>query len=90
MELQGEDPITTPREGMLGDLVTNTLPGKTAAEIEDVLGPSVETDYFASSDQDFIYYMGPERSSCIQIDSEWLLIRVGKDGRFERYSVGND
>jgi hypothetical protein len=44
----------------------------------------------AISDWDLIYYMGPERSGFIQIDSEWLLVWVGKDGEFARYFVGND
>jgi hypothetical protein len=87
--LDTEELIST-REMMLEDLLVNVLPGKTAAEIEALLGPSVDTEYFSSMDKDFIYYMGPERSSFMAIDSEWLLIWVGEDGRFARYSIVND
>jgi len=82
--------LISTREMMLADLVANVLPGKTAAEIEALLGPTQDTEYFASMDKEFIYYMGPERSSFIAIDSEWLLIWVGEDGRFARYSIVND
>ncbi len=84
--------LISTREMMLADLVANVLPGKTAAEIEALLGPTLDTEYFASMDKDYIYYMGPERSgsSFMAIDSEWLLIWVGEDGRFARYSIVND
>ncbi len=75
---------------MLEDLVVNMLPGKTKDEIEDLLGPSIDTNYFSSVEKDFIYYMGPERKSFMAIDSEWLLIWVGENGIFERYSIAND
>jgi hypothetical protein len=54
---------------MLEDLVFNVLPGKSRVEIEVLLGPSLETNYFSSVDKDLIYYMGPQRDSFMGIDS---------------------
>jgi len=78
------------REKMLKDLVENVLPGKTKDEIEKILGKSLETTYFASMDKDLIYYMGPERGSFINIDSEWLLIWLDESGRYKKYKLMND
>ena len=78
------------REQMLKDVVENVLPGKTKQEIENALGPSLETDYFKSVDKDLIYCLGPERDGFFNIDSEWLLIWLDKDGKFERYMIVND
>ena len=85
-----ESSLISDRERMLKDLVTNFLPGKNRAEIEEILGPSLETNYFSSINKDFIYYMGPERDSIFVIDSEWLLIWLGENGEFERYDLYND
>ncbi len=79
------------RQEMIKDLVENVLPGKTKEEIAVLLGPSVQTGYFSSkADRDFIYTTGPERTSIFAIDSEWLLIWVGEDGRFARYELLTD
>jgi len=58
---------------MLVDVVKNILPGRTRAEIEEILGPSLETSYFKSTGRDLIYGLGPQRDSYFSIDSEWLL-----------------
>lgn len=79
----------TPRQKMLGDAVA-ALPGKTQSEIEALLGPSLETPYFASTGRDMIYVLGPERSSYFRIDSEWLLIWLDDNGRFLRYTIATD
>ncbi len=84
----GNGPST--REKMLKDLVKNVLPGKSRTEIETLLGPSLETDYFQSIDKDLIYYMGPERDNYMALDSEWLLIWLDENGIFQRYKIVND
>lgn len=78
------------REQMLKDVVGNILPGKNKKEIEKLLGPSLQTDYFKSIDKDLIYYLGPERDGIMNIDSEWLLIWLDENGQFKRYKIVND
>jgi hypothetical protein len=78
------------RERMLGDLIENVLPGKSREEIEQLLGPSLETPYFQSVDKHLIYYMGRQRGSGINIDSEWLLIWLNEEEIFERHAIYND
>jgi hypothetical protein len=78
------------REMMLSDLIENILPGKNKVEIEKILGPSLKTSYFAGVDKDLIYYLGPERDKFINIDSEWLLLWLDKEGKFKRYKIYND
>jgi len=80
----------TPRQKMLGSVVERLEPSLRRGEIEALLGPSLETPYFASLDRDFIYILGPERDSFFGIDSEWLLIWLDESGRFERYAIHND
>jgi len=75
---------------MLKDIVENILPGNNKQEIENLLGPSLGTSYFSSLNKDLIYYLGPERDGLFNIDSEWLLIWLDKDGKFERYMIAND
>jgi len=78
------------RQKMLADVVKSVLPGRTRVELEQILGPSLETSYFKSSGRDLIYVLGPQRDSYFVIDSEWLLIWLDKDGRIERYAIAND
>ena len=78
------------REEMLHDLVTRILPGKTRAEIGDLLGSSLVTPYFRSINKDLIYYLGPERGSAANIDSEWLLIWLYSAGRYRHYRIAID
>jgi hypothetical protein len=80
----------TPRQKMLADVTTTILPGRTRAELEVLLGPSLDTGYFKSTGRDLIYVLGPQRDSWFAIDSEWLLVWLDKDGRFQRYAVVND
>src|SRR5882672_1827722 len=72
----------TPRQKMLADVVRNILPRRTRAELEEVLGPSLDTSYFRSSGRDLIYLLGSQRNSYFTIDSEWLLVWLDKGGRF--------
>jgi len=78
------------RQKMLGDLVSNVLPGKSQDEIIDLLGPSFKTSYFASLEYDLIYPTGAQRDSYFRIDSEWLLIWCDHTGRFERFAIVSD
>lgn len=84
------DGDVTVRQKMLGDLVKNLLPGRTRAELEAILGPSLDTPYFKESGSDLIYVLGPQRDSFFPIDSEWLLIWVDSSERFERYAIYTD
>lgn len=78
------------RQKMLGDVVSNVLPGRDRRQLEEMLGPSLDTPYFASSGRDLIYLLGRERDSMFGVDSEWLLIWLDGSGRFERYQVWTD
>ena len=80
----------TPRQKMLADIASSVLPGRGRAELENVLGPSLETPYFKSTGRDLIYMLGPQRDSYFTMDSEWLLIWLDKNGRFERYAIATD
>jgi hypothetical protein len=81
--------ITT-RQKMLGSVVRRLTPSQSRAEIEGLLGPSLQTRYFQSSGRDLIYRTGMQRDSLLGIDSEWLLIWLDDDGRFERYAIYTD
>jgi hypothetical protein len=80
----------TPRQKMLGSLVKRLGRGQDRAGLELLLGPSLETRYFASTGRDLIYVLGPERDSFFAIDSEWLLIWLDDSGHFERYEIRTD
>jgi len=80
----------TPRQTMLGDVVTHVLPGRSRQDIEKSLGPTPESPYFRSTGRDLIYLLGPERDSFHRIDSEWLLIWLDGSGRFQRYEIRKD
>lgn len=80
----------TPRQKMLKDVVENVLPGKTREQIEQALGPSLDTPYFQSTGRDLIYRLGLERDLLFAIDSEWLLIWLDDSGNFSRYEVATD
>ena len=72
----GAEPV---RLRMVDDLLARRLiDGKTRAEVIALLGPPPETSYFRQ--YDLVYWLGPERS-IFGIDSEWLGIRFGVDGR---------
>ena len=66
---------------------SGTLDGLTRSQVVSLLGlPSTE-GYFAS--WDLVYWLGPERG-LIRIDSEWLVIRLGPDGRVSDYRIARD
>ena len=80
----------TIRQKMLGDVVKNVLPGRDRLGLEDLLGPSLDTPYFAGTGRDMIYRLGMERDSMFGVDSEWLLIWLDDAGRFERFEIRTD
>lgn len=80
----------TPRQKMLGDVVENLLRGKSRREIEAMLGHSEATSFFQETSRDLIYMTGPERDTPFSIDSEWLLIWLDENGRFQRYEIYRD
>lgn len=83
------DDITS-RQKMLGSLVERFKPSQSRAEIEALLGSSLQTPYFESTGRDLIYVLGPERDSFFAIDSEWLLIWLDDSDHFERYEIYTD
>jgi len=79
----------TPRQKMLAEVVKK-LPGLHRSEIENMLGPSLDTAYFQSTGRDLIYITGPERGSLFGMDSEWLLIWLDENGIYKRHAVVTD
>ncbi len=79
----------TPRQKMLGSAVAQLTPALTRADIEERFGPSLDTPYFAETDRDLIYVLGPERGA-FGIDSEWLLIWLDDSDHFVRYGIYTD
>jgi hypothetical protein len=80
----------TPRQKMLRDVVRNVLPSRTRTEIEKQLGPGKPNGFFQERSYDMIYQTGPQRDSLFAIDSEWLLIWLNNEGRFQRSEITTD
>lgn len=73
---------------MADDLVSNKkLIGLARQEVVARLGEPPKTEYF--KEFDLVYYLGPERGF-ISIDSEWLLLNLGPDGRVQRATIARD
>jgi hypothetical protein len=68
-------------------LLIHRLEGRTRGEVVELLGEPTDTDYFA--DWDLVYWLGDERG-LFGIDSEWLVIRLGPDGRVSEHDVLTD
>lgn len=67
------------RQAMADRLLAHrTLVSKTRAEVVDLLGEPSSSEYFR--EWDLVYRLGMERGF-IGIDSEWLVLRLGTDGR---------
>jgi hypothetical protein len=74
------------RLGMADRLVAwNTLVGKTREEVLQRLGQPENGELV----QELTYYLGPERGF-ISIDSEWLSLQFGPDGRVVRSYIWSD
>jgi len=66
---------------MADDLIqTHRLDGMTRSQVISLLGEPPKTPYF--KDYDLVYLLGPERGF-MPIDSEWLVVKFGRDGRAE-------
>jgi hypothetical protein len=85
------DPLWPPRLCMVDDLIgRRILPGKTEAQVIELLGPP--TDRMArtgSSTCRLSYYLGPERG-VFGIDSETLCIEISTDGKVGRQWIHRD
>jgi len=68
-------------------LLTHDLKGMTRAEVIALLGEPPPSDYFR--DWDFVYHLGHERG-LFRVDSEWLVLRFGPDGRVSEFAVVSD
>jgi len=68
-------------------VLTDSLIGKTRPQIIVQLGEPAPTDYFR--DWSLVYNLGPERGF-MSIDSEWLLVRIGNDGRVAEARIARD
>lgn len=76
------------RLGMADRLLARaTLIGLTRPQLAAMLGEPPPTSYF--SDWDVAYRLGMERGF-ISIDSEWLVIRFGPDGRVAQARIVTD
>ncbi|NIJ21207.1 hypothetical protein FHS95_002910 [Sphingomonas naasensis] len=73
---------------MVDQLVeSGQLDGLIRPQVLELLGPPDGGPYFR--DWDFVYWLGPERGF-MSIDSEWLVLRMGSDGRVSEYRVVRD
>ena len=73
---------------MVDDLI-NTVPlvGLPKDRVTELLGEGDKTNYW--NNWDAVYWLGPERG-LFGIDSEWLVLRIGPDGRVMEYRVMTD
>ncbi|HEX8394605.1 MAG TPA: hypothetical protein VF665_19820 [Longimicrobium sp.] len=82
------DPSRPVRLRMADDLVASgRLSGLHRTEVERLLGPPGDKAMW--KDWDMVYYLGPERG-LLSLDSEWLVIRLGTDGRVLRHEIVRD
>ena len=66
---------------------SHALIGKTRADVVGQLGEPPPTDYFR--EWSMVYNLGLERGF-FSIDSEWLVARIGQDGRVEETRIVRD
>ncbi len=86
-----KDDFVTPRQKMLKDVVEKVVLNGSKESILEQLGPSTDTQYFVSTGRDLVYYLGPELEGYMgNIDSEWLLIWFGEDGKLSKYEIARD
>jgi hypothetical protein len=73
---------------MADDLIrTQKLLGLTRHEVVTLLGEPPKTEYF--KEFDLVYFLGPERGF-MGVDSEWLVLKLGPDGRVNRATIARD
>jgi len=68
-------------------LLSNALLGKSAREVEAMLGPQPAHDKILRPGP--VYVLGPERGF-ISIDYEWLQLTLGKAATVERAEITRD
>lgn len=80
-----------PRLCMVNSLIrSKKLRGLTKSEVVELLGePAGKGFPFGASSCDIHYYLGQERGF-MGIDSEWLFITFGEDGKVNRYWLYTD
>ena len=84
-QVESEDPL---RLRMVDELIrSKQLDHLRRADVETLLGKPSPTDYF--QDYDLVYWLGPERR-WMSVDSEWLAIRLNKDGIVQSYRIVGD
>ena len=82
------DAMWPARLTMVDDLLERgLLAGATRDSVARLLGHADQTEYF--NDWDRVYWLGPERG-LIRIDSEWLVIKFGADGRVSEARLVRD
>ena len=70
---------------MIDDLLANQLvPGRARSDIEQMLGPTEEVDYWLSEAEGLVYPI-----DC-WIDCHWLVIEFDDDNRLVRASIRQD
>ncbi len=81
-----------PRQYMVDDLMSSgKLDGLTESQVVQLLGPPQDQSFpFGARAADIHYYLGRERGFMAGIDSEWLFITFGDDGRVNRYWLYTD
>lgn len=73
---------------MADDLVENKkLIGLTRQEVLARLDEPPKTEYFKNFN--LVYYLGPERGF-MGIDSEWLVLKLGPEGRVVKATIAHD
>lgn len=74
-----------PRLCMIDSLMdSRQLNGMASNQVIDLLGPPADKSFpYGASQCDVHYYLGPERGF-MRIDSEWLFIKFGEDGKVKR------
>jgi hypothetical protein len=65
----------------------DTLWGMTRSDVVKQLGEPSDEGYFRQ--RDLVYWLGPERGF-MSIDSEWLVLRLGRDGRVTEFRIVRD
>jgi hypothetical protein len=86
-----DDDLWPPRLCMVDDLIrSEQLLGKTPAEVIELLGPSAAKGFpYGANAADILYYLGPDRTF-FRMDSEWLLLKFGEDGKLSRQWIYRD
>jgi hypothetical protein len=85
---QAADPLWPDRLRMVDDLIaTVPLVGLEKDFVAELLGGGDNTSYW--KEWDAVYWLGPERNR-LRIDSEWLVLKFGADGRVTEYRIVTD